>query len=107
MARKIIKKAAPAAKESMEPMMRLNGIEGMQQPRPEKDHEAEDAANHLMRAEEIKQNPDLMNRVQKHIKKKKSAIKNIQDLKRAYAEKTKPDAEDQMDGGIDEDQEQS
>ena len=47
----------------------------------DKDYEAKDAMDTLMRAEEHKQNPDLMKRVHKHVQRKKKAIRSIQDLR--------------------------
>jgi hypothetical protein len=50
------------------------------------DYEVKDAADTLMRAEEVKQNPHLMKHVHKHLGKKKKAIRSIQDLKDKAAE---------------------
>lgn len=52
----------------------------------DKDYEAEDAMRTLMQAEEIKQNDKLMERVHKHVGKKKKAIKSIADLRKRKAE---------------------
>lgn len=46
--------------------------------------EVEDAMRTLMRAREIRLNPELMALVQKEAKKQKAAIKSIADLKSAY-----------------------
>ncbi len=46
-----------------------------------KDYEVECAANDLLRAEEIKANPELYKKALAHLQKKKSAIESIADLK--------------------------
>lgn len=45
------------------------------------DYEIEDAANTLMKAEEIKKNKKLMPHVHKHLQKKAKAISSVQGLR--------------------------
>ena len=47
------------------------------------EHEVHAAAQDLMRAESHKNNPKMMNLVQKHLAKQKQQISSIQDLKKA------------------------
>lgn len=57
------------------------------------DYEVDSAVDCLIRAEEIKENEELMKLVNKKIAKKKSAINSIADLKEAYAESEEEDEE--------------
>jgi hypothetical protein len=47
----------------------------------QKDYEVECAANDLLRAQEVKANPELYKKALAHLQKKKSAIESIADLK--------------------------
>lgn len=49
------------------------------------EYEVDSACEALMRAEEIKGNPELMALVQKKLSKKKKAIKSIQDIREKAA----------------------
>jgi superfamily II DNA or RNA helicase len=62
----------------------------------DKDYEARDAFDTLMRAEDAKQNPDLMKRVHKHAKRKKRAIRSIEDLRRISNEMALGDDDDDL-----------
>lgn len=62
------------------------------------DYEVQDAANTLMRAEEIKRNKKLMPHVHKHLNKQ---MKSLKDLKRLAVEKDmgQKDDDGDYDGG--------
>ncbi len=70
-----------AKKKTKETELSSPTIGGM----PSKDYDAENAFDTLMRAEEHKQDADLMKRVHKHAKKKKKAINSLAGLKAAAA----------------------
>jgi len=57
------------------------------------DYEISSAADTLMRAEEIKNDPRLMPHVHKHLQKKKKAISSLADLKNRKAELDKAEDE--------------
>jgi hypothetical protein len=63
----------------------------------EKDYEAECAAKDLLRAEEVKKNPELLKKAMQILGKQKEAITSLEELK-AYANKKmmeKPEAEEE------------
>lgn len=64
--------------------MKLDMTSKAQPADPEKgphQYEIEEAANTLMKAEEIKKNKKLMPHVHKHLSKKKAAITSVQGLR--------------------------
>jgi hypothetical protein len=50
------------------------------------EHEISDAAQTLLKAEEIRSNPKLMKHVDLHLKKKKDQITSLEQLRKKYAE---------------------
>lgn len=69
----------------MKPMMaeHVDGKEGKK--KKIEDYEVDGACEALMRAEEIKGNPEMMALVQKKMAKKKKAIRSIQDMRQHAA----------------------
>ena len=57
-------------------------------------YEIEDAANTLMRAEEIKRNKKLMPHVHRHLKKKKHIISSISELRASRQKMMSDDDQD-------------
>lgn len=74
-------------------------------PAPTNDWEAEGHANDLMRAGEVLTDPDKMKKAMKHLKKKKRAIKSVNDLVKFRNDKfgAKPDKNLQVDNDMDTD----
>lgn len=69
-------------------------VEGRGDSDEPQEYEVKDAADTLMRAEEIKRNKKLMPHVHKHINKK---MKSLKDLKRMAVEKDMADDHDEDD----------
>lgn len=65
-------------------------VAGLKNNRPD-NYEIEDSLNTLIKAEEIKQNKDLLGEVIKYAETKKAAISSIADLKAAYNKKVMED----------------
>lgn len=60
-----------------------------EQPKKYHDHEIKEAADTLVKAEQIKKKPDLMVHVKKHLDERVGAIKSIKGLRAKYNELTK------------------